>query len=106
MPENIKLLAQYSFTTLEEPLTLENGTTLPVGTRVMLVPQTTAHSVRVPGDRSLLEAWPSLSKEGHVHTDMQILLSGYQTELIEAADRLTRLETWAAQNGYDAAAQE
>ena len=55
MPENIKLLAQYSFTTLEEPLTLENGTTLPVGTRVMLVPQTTAHSVRVPGSMAVAQ---------------------------------------------------
>lgn len=104
MPENIKLLAQYSFITLEDPLILGNGTTLPAGTRVMLVPQTTAHSVRVPGDQTLLEAWPLLSKTNHVHTDMQTLLSQYQTELIAATDRLTSLETWAAQNGYDAAA--
>lgn len=104
MPESVKLLAQYSFITLEEPLHLENGTKLPAGTRVMLVPQTTAHSVRVPGEMSLLEAWPLLSKTDHAHTDLQALLSQYQTELIAATDRLTRLEIRAARDGYDATA--
>ena len=101
MPDSIQLLAQYSFVTLEEPLTLDNGTELPAGTQVMLVPQTTAQSVRVPGEQSLLDAWPSLSKAGHEHTDMQALLSEYQTALIATTDRLTKLETWAASNGYE-----
>ena len=69
----------------------------------MLAPQTTAHSVRVPGGQSLLEAWSSLSKEGHTHTEMQELLSGFQTEQISTSDRLTKLELWATEHGYDAA---
>lgn len=102
MPESMKILAQYTFVTLEKPLVV-GGVTIPAGTTVMLAPQTTAHSVRVPGEQSLLEAWPSLSKEGHTHTEMQALLSEYQTALITATDRLTRLETWASEQGYDAA---
>ena len=92
----MKILAQYMFVTLEKPLAV-GGVTIPAGTTVMLAPQTTAHSVRVPGGQSLLEAWPSLSKEG------QELLSGFQTEQISTSDRLTRLELWATEHGYDAA---
>ncbi|MCI7617578.1 MULTISPECIES: hypothetical protein [Desulfovibrio] len=102
MPESMKILAQYMFVTLEKPLVV-GGVSIPAGTTVMLAPQTTAHSVRVPGGQSLLEAWPSLSKKGHTHTDMQELLSGFQTEQISTSDRLTRLELWATEHGYDAA---
>ena len=102
MPESMKILAQYMFVTLEKPLVV-GGVSIPARTTVMLAPQTTAHSVRVPGGQSLLEAWPSLSKEGHTHTDMQELLSGFQTEQISTSDRLTRLELWATEHGYDAA---
>ena len=102
MPESMKILAQYMFVTLEKPLVV-GGVSIPAGTTVMLAPQTTAHSVRVPGEQSLLEAWPSLSKEGHTHTDMQELLSGFQTEQISTSDRLTKLELWATEHGYDAA---
>ncbi|WP_418236529.1 hypothetical protein [Desulfovibrio sp.] len=102
MSESMKILAQYMFVTLEKPLVV-GGVSIPAGTTVMLAPQTTAHSVRVPGGQSLLEAWPSLSKEGHTHTDMQELLSGFQTEQISTSDRLTRLELWATEHGYDAA---
>lgn len=102
MPESMKILAQYMFVTLEKPLVV-GGVTIPAGTTVMLAPQTTAHSVRVPGGQSLLEAWPSLSKEGHTHTDMQELLSGFQAEQISTSDRLTKLELWATEHGYDAA---
>ena len=101
--ETVRVLSQYMFTVLEEPLALLDGEVIPAGTTVMFAPQTTAHSVRVPGSRSLLEAWDSLSKEGHAHTGMQALLSKCQTELIVTTDRLTRLEIWAAQNGYNAA---
>lgn len=106
MPDmsNIKILAQYAFVTLEASLTLADGTVLPAGTTVMLAPQTTAHSVRVPGAQSLAEAWDKLSKDGHAHPDMQALLSQYQTALIQSSDRLAKLEIWAAQNGYDAGA--
>ena len=102
MSESMKILAQYMFVTLEKPLVV-GGVSIPAGTTVMLAPQTTAHSVRVPGGQSQMEAWPSLSKEGHTHTDMQELLSGFQTEQISTSDRLTRLELWATEHGYDAA---
>ena len=106
--KTVRVLSQYMFIVLEAPLALPGGEVIPAGTTVMFAPQTTAHSVRVPGSRSLLEAWDSLSKEGHTHTGMQKLLSECQTELIVTTDRLTRLEIWAAQNGYNAdkAAQE
>ena len=53
-------------TTLERPLTLNSGKVLPAGTEVVLLPQTTAHSVLVSADQTLAEAWDGLSKVGHV----------------------------------------
>ena len=88
------------FITLDRSLTLPNGTVLPKGSTVMCVPQTTAHAVRVPGNKSLLAAWSSLSKVGHTHPDYQSALAGFQTELTRWADRTTKLETWAAEKGY------
>lgn len=89
----MKILSKYEFTTLDADLTLSDGTVVPKGTTVMFAPQTTAHSVSVPGKQSLLEAWGTLSKVGHEHTDLQLALSGYQEQLVRLTDRVTKLET-------------
>lgn len=95
----IKALCQYIFTSLEHDITV-GGKTIPAGTEVLLLPQTTAGSIRVPGNISLAEAWDSLSKEGHSHHDLEAVLSGYQEQLVRYADRLTKLEIWAVGKGY------
>lgn len=96
----VEMLCQYLLTTLETDWVLENGTVLPAGTEVMLLPQTTAHSVRVPGGLSLAEAWPSLSRQGHEHPVFQAQLAEYAAQLVRYADRLTRLESWALEQGF------
>lgn len=100
MPGTVTKLCQYLLTTLERDLTLDDGTTLPAGTEVLLLPQTTAHSVRVPGNQSLAEAWDTLSKAGHAHPEDQRNLADYEAQLLRYAERLTALEAWAARNGY------
>ena len=77
-------------TTLERPLTLNSGKVLPAGTEVVLLPQTTAHSVLVSADQTLAEAWDGLSKVGHVHEDDQANLVHYASELTRYADRQSR----------------
>lgn len=98
---DIKILSQYFATVLEKDTTVD-GEVIPAGTTVLFAPQTTAHSVRVPGSKSLLEAWPEISKTNHTHPDLLKILVGYQSELIKAMDRLTKLEIWATKNGYQA----
>lgn len=100
MPGTVTKLCQYLLTTLERDLALDDGTTLPAGTEVLLLPQTTAHSVRVPGRKSLAEAWDTLSKTGHAHPEDQRNLADYANQLLRYADRLAALESWAARNGY------
>ncbi len=102
----VRIVSQYTFVVLEKPLTLPTGEVLPAGTKVMFAPQTTAHSVRVPGAKSLLEAWDDLSKTGHEHSDLQATLATYQAELARMADRLTKQELLTAQNGHAQSAAE
>ena len=93
-------LCQVLMTTLERPLTLNSGKVLPAGTEVVLLPQTTAHSVLVSADQTLAEAWDGLSKVGHVHEDDQANLVHYASELTRYADRLAAIETWEVANGF------
>lgn len=90
-------LCLFHLVTLEGQLTLGNGTVLPAGSEVMLLPQTTAASVAMGNDTTLADVWP------HMATG----LAGYAGELLRYADRLTaveakynRLAAWAAQQGY------
>ena len=99
MASTPRILSQYFSTVIEKDLLLD-GEVIPAGTSILFAPQTTAHSVRVPGEQSLLEAWPKLSKEGHSHIEYEKILSGYQTEMIKMLDRLTKIELWAASKGY------
>ncbi len=87
------LVRQYQLVTLEAPLELESGRILPAGATLLLVPQTTADSVRVPGGGSLADAWSSLSRTNHDHADMQRTLAGFQTELARLSRRVTELES-------------
>ena len=96
--QSMTALCQYLFATTDRDLVI-GGRTIPAGTEVLLLPQTTAESVRVPGNMSLAEAWGALSKVGHVH-DYDGLIAGYQEQLTRWADRLTRLEAWASDLGY------
>lgn len=93
-------LSLFHLATLDAPLTLGNGTVLPAGTEVMLLPQTTAASVLVDGGKSLAEVLPTMSTN-------VVDSSG---QVIRLTDRLTRVETqfaalaaWAKQNGYTGA---
>lgn len=92
-------LAQYIFADLAEDLTI-NDQLIPAGTSVCILPQTTAHSVRVPGNRSLLEAWSTLSTTDHSHNDHLLALAGFEEQLVLALRRLNTLEVWAAENGF------
>ena len=96
--EGSTALCQYLFAKLDKDMVI-GGKKIPAGTEVLLLPQTTAESVRVPGNMSLADAWALLSKVGHTH-DYDDLLSGYQEQLTRYADRLTSLEVWAAGRGY------
>lgn len=100
MSQPITKLCQYLLTTLERDVSLPDGSVIPAGSDVLLLPQTTAHSVRVPGSQSLAEAWPQLSKTGHAHPVEQAQLADFAAQLVRCADRLTGLESWAIQQGY------
>ena len=95
--QGMTVLCQYLFATTDRELVI-GGRTIPAGTEVLLLPQTTAESVRVPGNMSLAEAWDALSRVGHVH-NYDALIAGYQEQLTRWADRLTSLENWAADRG-------
>ena len=92
-------------TTLERPLTLNSGIVLPAGSEVVLLPQTTAHSVLVSADQTLAEAWDGLSKVGPLHEDDHAKLVHSASELTRYADRLAAIETWAVANGFTPPAQ-
>lgn len=96
---SLTALCQYLFATLDKDMVI-GGKTIPAGTELLLLPQTTAESVRVPGSMSLADAWALLSKVGHTHNTYDDLLAGYQEQLTRYADRLTALEAWAAGHGY------
>ncbi|MEG2004471.1 MAG: hypothetical protein RR014_00390 [Bilophila sp.] len=90
-------LCLWHLSTLDKSLTLDSGEVLPAGTAVMLVPQTTAHSVLVGNGKSLAELLPTIATS----------LADYSAQLIRYADRQTQLEsqqakfeTWARANGY------
>ena len=95
---SLTALCQYLFVKLEQNMGI-GGKTIPAGTEVLLLPQTTAESVRVPGNMSLAEAWNTFSRVGHVH-NYDELIAGYQEQLTRWADRLTSLEAWAVDRGY------
>lgn len=95
-----RVLCQDTVCEINEDITLADGTVLKKGTTVLLLPQTTSACVLVAGDKSLEEAWDTLSKVGHVHTDDQANLVAYSAELVRYADRLAGIEAWAVANGY------
>lgn len=95
-----KILSQYFLTILDKD-TIVDGSVIPKGTTILFAPQTTAHSVRVPGGKSLLEAWPTISKTDHKHYELENLIANYQSEQIAIIKKLTQLEMWAIDNGYN-----
>ena len=87
----MEALTIYFVQALEKPFTKKDGTVIPAGTDVLMSPHTSSKTVWLPGGKNLHVEWPKV----------QALLSDYQTQLIKNTDRLTKLELWAAQNGYD-----
>lgn len=90
MPETEKIyvLCKDMICRLGSPLTLDNGTVVPAGSAVLLLPQTVADCVLTPEGESLAEAWPTISRDGHSHTE----IVDYSTQLIRLSTRLAEVE--------------
>jgi len=121
----IKVLANVFSYTAARDLTLANGTVIPAGTTIILVPHTTARAVTY-GEQSLETYLPGLEAAladyqtelinftarqtnfESVVPELEHSVGGYQAELINLTDRLTALETvmaellsWAKAQGYE-----
>ena len=83
------LLCQDALSRLEKDLELPDGTLIPKGTLVLLLPQTIADCVMTPDGDSLAEAWPGISREGHTHPE----IAQFSKELIELARRVATVES-------------
>lgn len=96
MPEQNQrtvLLCQDTICLLESDLVLADGTQIPAGTRVVLLPQTVAACILTPDGDSLAEAWPSISRAGHTHDE----IVEYSEQLTRYANRLTVVEARLAE---------
>ncbi|WP_300786054.1 hypothetical protein [uncultured Desulfovibrio sp.] len=87
----MRLLAYLNIIQCERELTLPDGTRLPPGTQVLLLPQTTAENVLV-GETSLAEHLAGLAPAAHGHEDLETALAGFQTQCARLAERVTALE--------------
>ena len=99
MSGETNLLANVFSQIVSHDIIVDGVTLAHAGDRVILVPMTTYRAVMV-GNQSLEDLWDTLSKAGHIHTDYESALTGYQAQQARLATRLANLETWAAQNGY------
>lgn len=105
MPESEKIyvLCKDTICRLGSPLTLDNGTVVPAGSAVLLLPQTVADCVLTPDGDSLSEAWPTISRDGHSHEEIakfsaelirfSTRLTGVESALIEVSDQIIRFAT-------------
>lgn len=87
----MRLLAYLNLITCDRELELPDGTRLPPGTQVLLLPQTTADHVLV-GKTSLTAHLAGLAPADHNHEDMATALAGFQTQCARLAERVTALE--------------
>lgn len=87
----MRLLAYLNLITFDRELVLPDGTRLPPGTQVLLLPQTTADNVLV-GETSLTDHLAGLAPAGHSHEDMETALAGFQTQCARLAERVAALE--------------
>lgn len=87
------ILCQDQLVRLTKNLALPDGTTVPKGTLVLLLPQTVAECVLTPEGGSLADVWESLSRAGHTHPE----IAGFAEQLTRYADRLAVVETGIAE---------
>lgn len=93
MADNMNIISSLQIAILEKDFVAQDGSVIPKGTSVVLVPQTLAAAVIVESGKSLAELWSSISRTDHGHEGYANALAGYQKELIQLADRVTRTET-------------
>ena len=96
----MRLLAYLNLITCDRELELPDGTRLPPGTQVLLLPQTTADHVMV-GRTSLTAHLAGLAPADHNHVDMEAALAGFQTQCARLAERVTALELARAASGLN-----
>lgn len=87
----MRLLAYLNIVQCERELVLPDGTRLPPGTQVLLLPQTTTDNVLV-GETSLTEHLAGLAPADHYHEDMETALAGFQTQCARLTERVAALE--------------
>lgn len=92
MAGKMQIISSLQIATLQEDFVAQDGSVIPKGTPVVLVPQTMAAAVIVENGKSLADLWSSISRTDHGHEGYATALAGYQKELIVLADRLTKLE--------------
>lgn len=96
MPEQNQrtaLLCQDTICLLEHDLVLADNTRIPAGTRVVLLPQTIAACILTPDGNSLADAWPGISRVGHIHDE----IVDYSEQLTRCANRLAIVEAKLAE---------
>lgn len=90
--ENPIILCHDTLVRLSRALTLPDGTVLPKGTLVLVLPQTIADCVLTPEGESLAHVWESISRSGHTHPE----IISFSEELIRFGNRLSAVETGLA----------
>lgn len=90
--ENPLILCQDMLVRLSRPMTLPDGTVVPAGTLVLILPQTVADCVLTPDGESLARVWDSISRSGHTHPE----IAAFSAQLTRYADRLAAVETGLA----------
>lgn len=108
MANGSTIISSLQVVTLQDDFVANDGTVIPKGTELFLIPQTLAAAVIVEGRKSLAELWPSISKTDHTHDDYAAALAGYQAELIKLTNRATssemklaELSAWAVSAGFE-----
>lgn len=93
MPETARVLSSLQIAVAQQDVVDDNGKILArAGDAIIIVPQTVSQAVLVEKGRTLAEAWPTISRVGHGHEDLEGALASYQAELIRLADRITKMK--------------
>lgn len=100
LPEGMAMLCQHVVSVLRSPLVLDDGTEIPEGTTVIIMPETASECVRTPDGKSLADVWNSIERTGHSHPDYEKVIAGYQAQLARFSERLNEMELWATEMGY------
>lgn len=82
--DQVTLLSHSMLCRIESDLTLSSGKTVPAGTTVLILPETTASCVLTPDGDSLEAAWPTISRAGHSHAEVFDL----SAQVVKLSERL------------------